>query len=185
MRLAPFENEFSRRLTSLLPSAPRALGGVAIVGLIGLGVAQQIDTGRINLDIKSEVNSPPADARAASWIAAHSDSTAVIMARHVPLAFHYARRKVVWFPPSSDARLLMQGIRRLKVDYVIVVHRRFSFYLPPDDACFAPLVAAFPNAFRLLVDDPGFRIFAVTHDEQATEPLGDRRLAHAAAITRR
>jgi hypothetical protein len=79
----------------------------------------------------------------------------------------------------------MQGIRRLKVDYVIVVHRRFSFYLPPDDACFAPLVAAFPNAFRLLVDDPGFRIFAVTHDEQATEPLGDRRLAHAAAITRR
>jgi hypothetical protein len=93
----------------------------------------------------------------------------VVMARQVPLVFHYAQRKVVWFPPSSNPQLLMDGIRRLHVDFIVVVRRTFSFYLPPETDCFTPLIVAFPNAFQLETVETDFRVFRVT-DASRSEP---------------
>lgn len=165
------ERSFARLLSSL---PTRLVGGITVVGMILWGVSQQLATGRANLDLRSELNSAPPDARAASWIATHSDSSAVVMARHVPLASHYSGRKVVWFPPSTDSKLLMDGIRRLGVGYVIVVHRAFDIYQPADEDCFAPLVAMYPNAFHLVFQDSGFKVFAVQHTEGPELPLGGR-----------
>ncbi len=153
--------------------------GVAAIGLMMTGLAQQLALGRDNVNLHSVVNSVPADAKAGMWIASHTDSNAVIMARHVPTAYHYSGRRVVWFPPSSNPQLLIEGIRRLKVDYVVVVHRQDSYYLPPDDDCFAPLLAAYPDAFRLVFQTPEFRIFLV-RDAPAPSVVSGRRMHYAA-----
>jgi len=142
------------------------LVGVAAIGLIITGLEQQIALGRDNMNLNSVVNSVPADAEAGMWIASHTDSNAVVMARLVPTDYHYSGRRVVWFPPSSNPQLLIEGIRRLKVDYVVVVHRQYSYYLPPDDDCFAPLLAAYPEAFHLAIQTPEFRIFLVRRPRQ-------------------
>jgi hypothetical protein len=139
----------------------RALGMSVVAGLLIVGLGMQLKIGRANLDPYSPINRLSPDAAAGIWIRSHTDQNAVVMARHVPIMYHYSERKVIWFPPSSDPQLLMEGIRRYKVDYAIVVRRRESYYLPPDEACFAPLLEAYPDAFHLVYQDPQFRIFQV------------------------
>jgi len=68
---------------------------------------------------------------------------------------------LIWFPPSSNPQLLMEGILRNRVNYVLVARREYNYYLPPDDDCFAPLLRAYPEAFRLVHQVPEFRIFRV------------------------
>src|SRR5206468_5823305 len=97
------------------------------------------------LDPNSTNNHSP-DAEAAIWINSHTDSSGVIMARHVPTAFHYSKRKVIWFPPSSNPQLLMEGIQKHRIEFVIVVHREHNYYLPSDDDCFTRLFTAYPPA---------------------------------------
>jgi hypothetical protein len=83
------------------------------------------------------------------------------MARHVPTVYHYSKRNVIWFPPSSNPQLLMDGILRHRVNFVLVVQRPFNYYLPPDDDCFEPLLAAYPDAFRSVYQSPKFKVFEV------------------------
>lgn len=137
------------------------LVGAGVISLIMTGLSEQLAVGRDNVDLHSAVNVGPPDARAGMWIRSHTDTNAVVMARHVPTAYHYSGRNVVWFPPTSNSQLLMEGVQRLRVDYVIVVHRYYSYYLPEDDDCFAPLLAAHPDSFRLAFQTPEYRIFRV------------------------
>jgi len=58
----------------------------------------------------------------------------------------------------------MQGILDHKVDFLVVVQRQGSYYLPRDDDSFAPLIASYPNVFRLVCQARDFRIFRVTAD---------------------
>jgi hypothetical protein len=124
-------------------------------------IKMQIDIGRANLDPDSAINRLTPDVEASDWVRSNTDPNAIVMARHVPIASHYSLRKVIWFPPSSNAELLMDGILKHKVDFVIVVRREKNYYLPPDDDSFAPLLAANPNTFRLVYQAPKFRIFHV------------------------
>jgi hypothetical protein len=157
----------------------QVLVGVGTIGPIGMGLMGQLEIGRDNVDLNSVVNLVPPDAKAGMWIGSHTDTNAVVMARHVPTAYHYSGRRVVWFPPTSNPQLLMEGIRRLKVDYVVVVHRHYSYYLPPDDDCFAPLLAAYPEAFGLVFQTPEFRVFLVRHSRAPSVQSGRR--MHSAA----
>ncbi len=134
---------------------------VLVIGMVALGLKQQIEIGRVNLDPNSVVNRLSPDIEAATWVRSHTDIGAIIMARHVPTTWHYSQRKVVWFPPSSNPQLLMDGILKHQVNFVIVAHRDNNYYLPPDDDSFAPLLAADPNAFRLVYQAPKIRIFQV------------------------
>ena len=84
------------------------------------------------------------------------------MARHVATVYHYSERRVVWYPSSSDPRLLMKGIEDQKVDLVVVARREATYYLPSDENCFATLSAVYPNAFSLVWEGPAFRILRVT-----------------------
>jgi hypothetical protein len=144
------------RLLRLLPI-------VAVAGLIVLGLSMQLEIGRANLDPNSATNGSP-DAVAGAWIGSHTDPNSVIMARHVPTLSHYSNRKIIWFPLSSNPHLLMEGILRHKINYVIVVHREStdSYYLPSDDDCFAPLLTTYPDAFHLVVQTQKFRIYQVS-----------------------
>jgi hypothetical protein len=144
-----------------LPRTAQFLGIVAVTCLIVVGLKEQLKIGRANLDLNSPTNRLSPDAEAAEWIHAHTDPNAVIMARHVPTACHYSGRKVIWFPPSSNPQLLMEGIKKYRIDFVVVVRRQNSYYLPADDDSFALLLATYPDAFHLLHHGPEFRIFAV------------------------
>lgn len=145
---------------STVPAA-RFASGVFLVLSTVVGLRQQIRIGLANVDPNSGVNTPGPDAEAAVWIRAHTPASAVVMARQLPTAYHFAERSIVWFPPSSDPQILMAGIRRLKVDYIIVAHRKYSYYLPSDDDCFARLEAADPQAFQPEIANADFRIFRV------------------------
>jgi hypothetical protein len=135
------------------------LGIACLVVLTAAGLFMQLAVARRNLSLDSRINAYPPDVQAAQWIQSHTGENAIIMARHVPITYHYANRKVVWFPPSSNPQILIEGIRRHQIDYVISVRRDDSYYLPPEDDCLAALLAAYPDALRLVQTGQGFRIF--------------------------
>jgi hypothetical protein len=146
-----------------------AAWGVAMV-LVAIGLIGQTEIARANTDPHSGRNRPQPDVEAGIWLREHTDPHAVVMARQLPTTYHYSDRREVWFPPSTNAALLMDGVRRLKVDYVVVVHRQSSYYLPPDDSCFDQLLRAYPKNFRLVFATPEFRIFRTTSGEATPTP---------------
>ena len=144
-------------------SLPQIIGGAAATGLVVLGIALQCDSGLSNLNF--DLRKDPAYGRivAAQWIARNTPTTSVLMAGQTDVVHHYSGRRVVWFPPLSNPRLLMQGIRRHKVDYVIVTSGRF-YYRPSEEACFEILLKKYPEAFRLASEGTEFKIFEVLPD---------------------
>lgn len=147
--------------TTLLPIT-QLLGVIAAVGLIVAGIVLQIQIGRDNLDPRSSVNNLSPDAEAGKWIHSHTDSNAIVMARQVPTVYHYSDRKVIWFPLSSNPQLLMEGIVKHRINFVLVVQRDASmYYRPSDNDCFAPVLKRYPDAFRLIYEVPEFKIYQV------------------------
>jgi hypothetical protein len=134
---------------------------LAVALLIGKGLDTQLRIGRENLDLNSAINRFPPDAQAGVWLRSHSDANAVVMAGSVPTVFHYSNRKVVWFPPSSNPELLMDGILRQRVNFIVVVLREFNYYRPSENDCFVPLLTAYPSAFRVVHEAPEFKIYQV------------------------
>jgi hypothetical protein len=148
----------------------------AVVLLILTGLGAQLKLARTNLDPNSLTNSMPPDVLAGQWINSHTDANAIIMARHLPIVYHYAERKIVWFPPSSNPQLLMEGIQKHKIDFVVVVTRNNSYYLPPEEDCMAALLPAYPNAFDLVYQSEGFKIYRTVKNTErsqlvSSEPL--------------
>jgi hypothetical protein len=151
----------------------QALAIIAVPCLIIVGLTKQLKIGQENLDLHSETNRVSADAAAGQWINSHTDSKAIVMARHVPIVSHFADRKIIWFPPSSNPQLLMEGILNHKIDFLVVVERKSSYYLPPDEACFASLLAAHPDAFRLVCQAPESHIYQVLGNAARQTAAGD------------
>lgn len=141
------------------PRLLQALAAAIVLCLIFLGLTMQLKEARANLDPNSIVNRS-ADADAGAWIRSNTDPATIVMARQVPSVHHFSQRKVVWFPPSSNAYLLMKGIVEHKINLVVVVRESY-YYLPPDDVCFAALLATYPNAFHLIYKTQEFEIFEV------------------------
>ena len=159
-----FRRSWSQRRSAAL-QAP-IVGAMIVAALAVVGLRQEVAIGIANRDPRSAANAPGPEVESARWLRSHTLPSAVIMARNLPTAYHYSARRIVWFPPSSDARLLMDGIRRWGVDYVIVVHRTQNYFLPSDDDSFAPLLAAYPDAFRLALQTDKFRIFRTQPAQQ-------------------
>jgi len=138
-----------------------AAGAMVFTAEAALGLVQQMRLGRDNLafDVTRRPSYP--DVEAGRWLRQHTEPSAVVMARQVDVVYHYAGRDVVWFPPISDPATLMAGIRRFGVQLVVVNHRTWSYWLPPEDACFAALTRAYPTSFRRIADGPGFEIYEV------------------------
>jgi hypothetical protein len=85
----------------------------------------------------------------------------VVMARKEDLVYHYSGRKVIWFPPASNPTLLMDGILKHRIGWIVVVDREESYFLPADDDCFASLAQVYGNAFHLAQRGPRYRIYQV------------------------
>ena len=143
----------------------QALGTGVLAVLVALGVAMQVKIGLANyhFDLKADGTYP--DIEAAEWIRSHSGQTAVVMARKEDLVFHYGQRKVVWFPPSSDPKILMEGIRKYHVRYV-VVDEEDTYWRPGAWECFKELSRAYPGEFQLVHQGPHNRVFFVEGTDQ-------------------
>ena len=103
------------------------------------------------------------DVLAAQWIQTHVPQGSVVMARQWDVAYHYAGRKVVWFPPTTDAELLLRGILKYHVDYVVVVTRGDdSYWRPDDDRCFQSVVDRYPHLFAVVQAGSREKVYAVT-----------------------
>lgn len=142
----------------------RILGASTAVALVVVGLAQDLDEGRTNLTFDRTKLAAYADVAAGKWIAANTSNTAVVMARDPGVIYHFSRRRAVWFPPSTNPQILIEGIRRHHVEFIVISERRNNYWLPPESNCFASLLRAYPNAFRLVHEEPRFRIFKFVPD---------------------
>ena len=166
---AAFSNWFTRRIDSLRTSPQRIsqlLGALLVIAFIAMGLQMELELARNNLDLKFIATLVTPDVRAGEWVGAHTDTDAVVMARYLPTVYHHSHRKMVWFPPSSDAKLLMDGILRLKVEYVVVAKRKNEYYLPPDVDSFSKLATAYPTAFDLAAHGEDFWVYRVAAHPQ-------------------
>jgi hypothetical protein len=148
-------------------SPVQLLGAFVVALLIFTGVAEDISIGRQNLvsGLAKFENAP--EIQAAQWIESHTDPNAIVAARLTGLVYHYSRRRVFWFPPITSPTVLMKGIRKYHIKYLIVVDRGFNYYSPPDPVCFDLLYKAYPQAFLLAEAKGQMKIYEVLPDSVA------------------
>ena len=141
-------------------SVPLGWSGARLVVacLFLVGVAMQVRIGLANLRVVPE--SDP-DIEAAEWIKGNTAPSSVVLARKEDLVYHYSQRRVIWLPPSSNARMLMDGIRRYHVEEIVVVDRENSYWKPSDEECFRALVRAYPTTFQLVHQGWHSKVFVV------------------------
>jgi hypothetical protein len=152
---------FSRLVEAGVAPLLRLAAVTAVGGLMVTGTAQAIVIGRRNLtpDLTQLSGYPMIEA--AEWIRIHEPPDSVAMARDVDFIFHYTRGRVVWFPPISDPKVLMDGIRRYKVGVILVVHHAENYWLPAEDTCFRALQETYRNSFRLVHRGIGSWVYEV------------------------
>lgn len=157
-----------------------------VVMLVVIGFGLQASVAQRNtkypdlVPVRDTVISPLAlEVEAGSWLREHTSQDSVVMARHLPTVYHYAQRKLVWFPPSSDADILERGIARHKVDYLVVIKHRTPYYWPDDDYCFEKLSAKYGSDFHLAFQDHNLSIYRV---DSGQHPEHDQSEVNAGAM---
>jgi hypothetical protein len=149
-----------------------------VTALVWIGIASDTRIARENLNGKDFISvgetgtygALGTEVEAAIWLQSNTPSDSVVMARHWPTVYHYARRKLIWFAPISDPRVLWEGIERHGVNYVVVVQHGAPYYLPDDNYCFDPLLAIYSNKFRLVLQRANLRIFQVEESAVTSTP---------------
>jgi hypothetical protein len=131
------------------PIAVRIAAILVLSVLVGSGIERQFVWGRDQMNPDITKQAAYAEIEAAEWIRAHEPADRVIMARDQDMIFHYTRQRVVWFPPISDATVLMDGIRRFHVGVLVVAHHTQSYWLPSEEACFQQLLQRYGGTFHL------------------------------------
>jgi hypothetical protein len=135
--------------------------------LVSTGVAAEIPIGRENLVSGSAMFENAPEIQVARWVASHTDPGAILAAAQPSLIFHYSGRRVFWFPPISNPEVVMAGIRRFHIQFVVVITRHWYYFLPSETLCFDLLQKAYPQSFRLVEAQGQVRIFEVLPDAPA------------------
>jgi len=139
----------------------RLVGALVVAILVVSGTKTTLAVGRYNLhpDVTKQPLYP--EMQATEWIRTNEPSNRVIMAREPDFVYHFTGRRVVWFPPISDPKVLMDGIRRHHVEVLVVTRHPKSYWLPPEETCFELLQRAYPAAFHLVDSGADYRVFEV------------------------
>lgn len=159
------ERDFTRRwffsdtpwLMGLRVPRVHMIAVLATLSVVTIGFLMQVRDGQANSRV--DWTRYP-DIEAARYVDLHAGRNSVVMARHMDIVYHYCRRRVIWFPPISDPQILMDGIRKHKVEFIIVVENS-TYWLPSDVACFQGLLSKYPEAFDLVYHAPRFYIYKV------------------------
>jgi hypothetical protein len=134
----------------------------AVAILFAIGVSDQRLIARENAQIDPSKLELEPDVEAAQWIKSNSAPADVVMARKLEVVYHFCHHKVVWLPPLSSPDVLMAGIGKYRVAWVLITDEPGSYYLPTETECLAALERKFPDRLRLAHEGPRYRIFAVT-----------------------
>ena len=130
--------------------------------MVAKGVAGEIPIGRQNLTLGSIKFEEVPDIQAARWIRSHTKPDVIVASRDVALVYHYSGRRVIWFPPITNPNVLMRGLLEHHVQYLIIIDREFSYYIPPDATCFDLLYRAYPGMFHLVQMKGAMRIYEIS-----------------------
>jgi len=136
-------------------------GGISLAILIALGVVQDFAVRRENLNFDVRKHGAYPDVAAAQWIKSHTPGSDAVMARFPPIVHYYSGHRIVWFPPSSNPKLLMEGIRKYKVEFIIVTNKPPFNWLPSEQDSFEKLVRAYPMDFLIAHEEAQFKIYSV------------------------
>jgi hypothetical protein len=150
-----------RAAEPMLPLGLSVVAGLALAFEVGSGIKKIIAIGhnRSNLDVTQEFYYP--EYEASDWLRNQAPSSSTIMAREPDFVFHYTHQPAVWFPPISNPSVLMDGIRRYHVRFVVVTHHPDSYWQPTEEACIHALEAAYPGVFQLRQSSPDEQVFEV------------------------
>jgi hypothetical protein len=156
-RLAAFVQSGSLRWT--------AIAGCVL--LLVIAVPRDAAVARVN---RSFTMSPDVDVpqiQAARWLRDHTPADAVVMARQLDVVYHYAERKVVWFPPTADTQVLMDGIAKHHVDFIVIIARGGdTYWRPAEETAFAGLLEQYPGRFATVQRGRRETIYAVARGPQ-------------------
>jgi hypothetical protein len=144
-------HDLAGRLGSLCPKPIRVAGSIVVlVALVvsGLGLQRTMAQSLQNAPLSDAFNFP--DIESGQWIRDHVPENGVVMARKLDLVYHYSHRRVIWFPPTDRAEVLMDGIRKYNVGWVAVSAKPYWYWRPGETECFSALQARFPSSFRLV-----------------------------------
>jgi hypothetical protein len=154
-------------------SMGRWLGGLVAVAtfVFAIGVGLEVKDGLKNLraDLTADDFDYP-EIEAGQWIKANSPPSTVVMARKDDMIFHYSQRRVIWFPATRDAEVLMAGIKRYQVKYVVIHEGNDSYWRPPAKECFGALLGKYPSFFRVVHLGPHNIIYEVSREEKSALP---------------
>jgi hypothetical protein len=146
-------------------AAKASLTSIALTVLFfGVGLVRELQLGRENVHFPESVAMSYPDITAAEWLRARSPDDSTVMARQMDVVYHYAGRKVVWFPPISDPEILMRGIIDHHVQFIVVEQGGSDaeeYWIPDTKTCFARLAARYPDAFALIQQGAGERIYSI------------------------
>ena len=153
----------------------RYTGCLIIIGLVAVGVVIDKRIARENFNITDLADAEGTsvseimalEVEAGLWLRSNIPPESIVMARHWPTVRHYAERKLVWFAPISDPEVLLEGIAKHRVNYVVVINHSPPYYLPGDDYCFDRLLAAHGEDFSLVLQEANLRIFRVVRSAGA------------------
>jgi len=145
----------------------RYTGYLCLTWVLLMDIASDIKVARENLNTTDQINAQrtgvieiqPPEVEAGLWLRSHVPPDSVVMARYWQTVYHYVGGKSVWFPPISDPDVLLEGIVKHGVEYIVVVKHTNPYYLPDDDYCFDRLFAAHEKNFRLVMQKDSVRIF--------------------------
>lgn len=159
---------FTRTVQLRTPIVLGVIAIVAVAAIVVSGTAQSIAWGchYQHPDITQESGYPMI--KASIWIRTHEPADSVIMARDSEFIFHFTYHRIVWLPPISDPKVLMEGIRRHHVNVILVVHHDNSYWLPAEDACFQKLQQTYPGTFRLVHQDVDAWVYEVVPQQAAS-----------------
>jgi hypothetical protein len=146
-----------------LRNTRQTVAAILVLGVVAVGLFIQIRMGIKNLefDLEKQPNYP--DIEAARWIMSHTNPDAVVMARNESLIQHYSGRRIILLPPSRDPQLLMSGIIKYRIEWIVVTDAD-RWFSPRDNECFAPLARAYPDGFQLVHQGPRNRVFQVARN---------------------
>jgi hypothetical protein len=141
--------------------ALRAATFLLLAVLVEKGVVEQLKAAHSNLNFDPTIGVFYPSIEAAQWIKTNAPPGAVVMARKQDLVFHYSRHQVIWFPPVTDARLLMEGLLKYQISLIVVPDRVDGYWQPSDLVCFQSLQQAYPEVFQLVHRGPEESVYEV------------------------
>ena len=138
--------------------------GTCVFILVIVGITLQLRIGIRNLSPDPSTYLHYPSVSAAKWVEEHTPVSEVLMAGQDVIVYRVSGRRVIPFPVTTDARLIVGTMRLYGVKDLIVLTRTGadSLYLPRESDRLAILMRSYSKFFRLVNSGPGYQIFNFT-----------------------